>query len=286
MTGSTRHHPAPSSPAISAARPAALLILSLLYKAILDTLYVVLISPAWSYDGLSTSVDTYKTGESYLILAALALVLSLLQERPSRYLLLFSFYTGLVPLLSIYGLQDRPSEFVYAAVASFLLSVAAASIPRIAISTTGIGAPVFTGVNVSVVLLVMMWVVARGGLSFLNFDITAVYDYRREVDTITYIGAFAYLINWTSNVFLVALLVQGMHQHRLSLIIFAVFGEVFLFSTLANKILSLRYLLSSAPTGSRGNGTRVYVLLSYSSRSRRLVSLSWPPLAHLTGPGS
>lgn len=45
-------------------------------------------------------------------------------------------------------------------------------------------------------ILMFVWIILRGGLKFLNFDFSKVYEYRREAERTIFPGPFLYLMNW------------------------------------------------------------------------------------------
>jgi hypothetical protein len=224
----------PAHPA-SASEAGAALGLGLIYKSALDVTYSFLLSPDWRYSGLYLSVNPHKVLVSFLLLFPLLLIFRFIPRRPSRYLLMFVAYTGVIPLLSLYGLQDRPSDFLYVVVASFLLSVSLTLMPRLRVITIEVSPYFFLFINLALVIIVVAWVCMKGGLGFLNFDILDIYQYRRTVEAITYLGIFSYLIHWVTNACLVVLLIQSIRYRWWLVLCLAGLSELFFYSTLAIK---------------------------------------------------
>ncbi|MEY8261596.1 hypothetical protein AALA80_14765 [Oscillospiraceae bacterium 50-60] len=86
--------------------------LILLYRMVLDCVYIFLLSPIYAYQGLTVSILPMKYICSWLILILfLPLIIEINQrETASSQLVIFMIYFSLIPLLSYYGCKGSDSE--------------------------------------------------------------------------------------------------------------------------------------------------------------------------------
>jgi len=84
--------------------------------------------------------------------------------------------------------------------------------------------------------LCLTWIASRGGLSNLNFDISKIYSVREVALERYFVGPFAYMINWAEKIFGTTLFALGLVQGHMILIAFAVFGQVFFYAALGQKV--------------------------------------------------
>jgi hypothetical protein len=79
------------------------------------------------------------------------------------------------------------------------------------------------------------WIMARGGLSSLNFDLAKIYSVREVAIDRYFVGPFVYIINWAQKVFGTTLLALGLAKGQVLLIAAAVAGQIFFYAALGQK---------------------------------------------------
>lgn len=210
-------------------------LLSLACKLALDAVYLNLIADAFAYAGLGANLSHGKMIESYLAVGAISLAISYLRPAPSSSLIGICFLLSIVPLMTIYAGQDQPRAFTYVALASFCIAVLLSRMPRLRTTTILLGNAAFLGINLALVVFVLAWLVAGGGLRFFNLNIFAVYEYRSAVGDALYIGPFMYLNVWATHVFNPMLFLWGVHNRRWILVAATAALQVLFFAILSGK---------------------------------------------------
>jgi hypothetical protein len=209
----------------------------LILKATFEFSYARFVSPLWSYYGLSLSLNTSKLAESYVFAFVILCTLSLRRCTPSSIILTFVSFFTLMPLLSIYALQDRPRSFTYAAMAMVLIILTLSSLPRIRIPTPEIKSHVFLFLICAPIAIVYVWILSRGGYSYFNLNIAKVYQYRGDVRAQLYVGVFGYMIHWVTHIFQVTLLVWGLYHRRWIVVSIVLLIQTTLFAMLSHKVI-------------------------------------------------
>ncbi|MDY6065657.1 MAG: hypothetical protein SPI59_04945 [Finegoldia sp.] len=170
----------------------------LVYRVFLDISYAYVISPLFTYMGLYNHLNFVKFIEGYLILIIMAYTIRHRVEKITDFYCVLFFLLLIVPATSIYAFKDYSRIFMYALVASFYIVQFFAYAPqvRINLSDKTISHKKILYIFATMSILMFLWILARGGLKFLNFDFTKVYDYRREAERTIFPGPFLYLMNW------------------------------------------------------------------------------------------
>jgi hypothetical protein len=89
-------------------------------KVLFEISYVYHIAPGWAYSGLTLSLNYQKLIESYVVVTILLILVSWRERAPSVIILIVGLFNAIIPLASIYALQDRPAVFFVFTVLSFL----------------------------------------------------------------------------------------------------------------------------------------------------------------------
>src|SRR5690242_5805050 len=97
------------------------IVLFIVFKIILDYTFVHSVSPLYAYAGLVTDINPVKLILSYVVLLLLALLLPTGNRRPSDFALIILFMFIIIPILSLWGLQNEASEFVLLTITSFFM---------------------------------------------------------------------------------------------------------------------------------------------------------------------
>lgn len=158
---------------------------SLLFKIVLDLLFILVLADMYGYIGFELQVSYIKLAESYLIIAAITALLAIPDVKPSTVSLQLIYTLFLIPFLVMYAMQDASRMFTFFVILSFLLIVfmTKISLPFVVKPIKG-GQKIimFFGVTIaSAVLLIIMLV--NGLPSWKSFDMNMVYTIRSEFQT-------------------------------------------------------------------------------------------------------
>jgi len=213
----------------------------LLYKACLDYLYVNFIMVVFAYENYSLDPSLNKIFESYIIVGIIAVLLaknfSDASQHPSRIVVFLYFIFIIVPLLSLYGLQNAPTPFVYIAVFCILFLIALLKI-RVDFRIPMLGS---MGLAFAFLSLIFAGFLAYGqlfraiGVSNMVFDFNKIYDFR-DIHDIDIPFPFGYFRVWQGKVFNVALLLYGLNKKSLLLVLIAIGLEVLMFGLTGHKL--------------------------------------------------
>lgn len=230
-------------------------------KAALDALFLLYVQPLFGYEPYLTGyggVSPVKVGLSYVIAVCLWVIMSSVVDercRASRFVLLTQYLIVVLPCLVLYGLQDRPHRDVVLVSGSLLLVVILVGRNRLlhVRPPSKAIAKILAGLGLLAIAYVYAGLVASGGLRRLNFDLYAVYEFRKMHSEAVDPG-FGYLLPWVAYVIIIAFLTHfaAVRQWRLVLALVAMqlllFGmtnfKAFLFAPLISVgvILILRRL--------------------------------------------
>jgi hypothetical protein len=197
--------------------------------------YIQYIEPTFGYSGFYWNPSSTKIVEGGSVVAIISYLLPKKFNRPSDILLHVQFLFPILPMCVLYGARSEPREFLYFTLLGFLVVMVVARIIRIK--------PVhFTSVNIILlqrVLLVIAWIIigsiiAQGGLAYLNFDFSRVYEIRTSAAE-NLAGIYGYVSGLNAKVLLpFAFLLAVVYKDRV-LAIVALSGSIMMFALTAHK---------------------------------------------------
>lgn len=163
--------------------------------------YRLYTSPVHSYSGFILELNVIKYVEAWLIYLFLLFWAPAQLRRPSDYFVSFLLFGLMTPLLIFYGLADQSREHLYIVLLGYALVDIFRRGPVLRLPVLREGP--FLGIVVAVVgaLVVSLWLFWSGGAGFFNLDLTAVYDYRRDVGAVINEGVMGYVNTWAYKVF-------------------------------------------------------------------------------------
>jgi hypothetical protein len=217
--------------------------LGLTFKVLLEICYIYQISPSFSYMGLDLALNYEKLTESYLITLAMLLFVSWRARTPAAFILTIGLFMGVIPILSIYALQDRPASFTYVCLISFVISLMVSGIPRLHLPYFRVTGGAFIGSCMMPVLAVVLFLIAQGAYRHFTFDLNSIYEYRGELSKLVFIGPFKYIAHWAFNAFNVALLLWAFHYRSKTLALFAIATQIFIYVSTLEKAVLFNFVL-------------------------------------------
>lgn len=207
----------------------------LLYRVLIDLSYIYIISPNYAYSGLLLEINQIKLIESYILLFIFSLILKHRINKPSEFFILFLFSLLVVPILSVYSLQDKSREFLYMVLLSFLTIIAASKIPQIKLPIIRNGSKIAILISIITGIFLFSWIISRDGLSYLNFNLLRVYDFRRTVAEMIFPGRLAYLMGWFGKVVNPLMIALALWKKNKAMTIAAIGIQILFFAITAHK---------------------------------------------------
>lgn len=206
-----------------------------LFRGLLDALYVKMIVPYFAYEGYRLDLNLPKYFESWVLIIITSLLLRERVKKPSEFFPLLMFLGVLIPLLSLYGLADKPRFTVYSVLLGYSIVVFVSRIPFLKIPSLSQGYCLGLFIALGGCLVVSAWFVLKGGLAHFNLDLSKVYDFRRETGSLLYVGLMAYLINWGLNVFSLSLFASALYKKSYCWAVIIYIMQIFFFGVTSHK---------------------------------------------------
>lgn len=203
---------------------------AILYKLVLDATLVILIAPNFGLFRLN--ISNLKIFESYVILILFSCLIGLPYRKyfkPSCIVIFILYLVTLVPILTLYGFQDGPRDFVYMSSLSILIIIIIVGfLPSLKLLHLQKGAFIASCIAVFISLYVYGQLIIGGGLGRLNFNLYDVYIVRN--DYLSSMGPFmGYLVPWQAYVINMLSLSYTIYFKKTVLAFLVVFFQVLIF---------------------------------------------------------
>lgn len=207
-----------------------ILVLSL--KAFMDWTYLNFVYPNFSYSGFKLDISYIKVLESYILACILGvLIFSFFnaKNKPSKVIVYILYINVIIPILSLYGLENNPRGYVYVMILGFLaLIVTIRFSPKIKIVFLKQGWTFFIAFATILSGYVYLQLILSGGLSRINFNLLDVYEVRESYGG--HSGALmGYFLPWQAYVINMILLWYGLYRKNFLLIILMILAQLLIF---------------------------------------------------------
>ena len=216
-------------------------IISIIYRLLLDYSYIKYVVEIFSGAGFKYHLTINSYLISWVITILLITVTPKKLSNPSDLFSSLGTYSLLFPMLTMYGLNSNLSVF---AVLASVLSICAVQfiakfkeIKAPAVPVFLNGEKYFYKISMLMVILLLIWLVASGGIFNFNLDLTKVYDFRKTNSEIINIGFFAYFNSWVMQIFSICLFSYGLWKKRYGLVAFALLCQIIFFGVSAHKAI-------------------------------------------------
>lgn len=209
----------------------------LAYRFALDSAYFLFLEPRFRELGFFLDVDWLKVAESWVLLAALAVLVSYAcaKRRASDILVLLLLVIPIVPVLSVFGLRDEPRAATYIMLGCYSAVLAGRLVPFPRVPRLRRGVAIAIAACAAVTAASLGWILLRGGLANFTLDLSAVYEFRaRAAETVSG-GVWTYLITWSFKVFNLVLIAFALHRRRWGWLAAALVVQVALFGLTLHK---------------------------------------------------
>jgi len=212
-----------------------LIIVLFLYRVSIDLSYIYVISPKYGYSGFDLDINQLKVFESYVLLFIFSLLLKHKINKPSEFFILFLFSMLGVPILSIYSMQNKSKEFLYMILLSFIVIIVSSKIKQIKFPVIRNGYKFAIAISLLTGVFLFSWIIIRGGLSYLNFNLLKVYDFRRKVAELVFPGILSYIMSWFGKVMNPLLIAFSLWKKNKKMVILTIGVQVLFFAITAHK---------------------------------------------------
>lgn len=212
-----------------------LTVLLIIFKIVLDMAYVYIISPVYAYSGFITSVSLLAVLESYFMVILIGLTMPSTINRASHFFIWMLAIATIIPTLSFYAMHSGSRMFMYAMVIGYFCVVLFSKIPIIKIGTLKEGRTIGIFLLIIMVVAVAASMIAKGGLSHFNLDLSKVYEHRGEVGLLINAGIWGYINTWVYKVVNPALIAWALWRKRYRLFLIFTALQVLFFAISSHK---------------------------------------------------
>lgn len=199
------------------------IVIAMVFRGLLDLVYLLFINPVFSYSGFFLDVCLLKYIESWLVLVLLVAMFPKKLSKPSDFLMTFIFFSLLVPLLAFYALSNASRDGLYVVLVSMVLIVVFRSGKPFFIPLFTAGPIIAYSILSIGIFAVTVLMIKSGGLAFFNLNLMRVYEFRSDVGEVINRGVMGYLNVWAQKVFGPIVLAVALWKKKYSLAL-AVFG--------------------------------------------------------------
>lgn len=213
----------------------------ILFKVIMDVLYVVYVYPIYGYSGFELEFNILTILVSYVYTIILILILPKGEKRVSYMILQLHFIVIFVPVSTIYAFSNLSFNFFTMIFCCFLIQfIMLKKIPLIRFTKLKIMKRIFYICLVICTVVVYLYAVRTQQWNFGAFDITNIYKIRENIEVSTLMG---YLISWQYVVINPILLLYGFKNKKLKIVMFVFLIQVALYLMLPYKTIILSFVL-------------------------------------------
>ena len=181
--------------------------LAVFIYAVFSYQYVNFVAPKFSYMGFVYDFNFNKLVEAVIISSIILLSIPKEIKKPSDFYMVYMFFLILFPVIIIYPLANYDRLALYIVISNYFIIYFFRSGKPFKIFVFKNPLMFFNNLIFGFVVLVTIWALVKIGLPNLNFDITQVYDFRKDNAELVRIGFLSYVVTWIIKSFLPYLLV-------------------------------------------------------------------------------
>jgi len=251
----------------------AFIILALIARWLLEAAYADSVAPYYAYAGYTYYPEAGFTLLTYLMTGCVAAFVPL-EATPSRTITLLMFLLFFIPMGMIAATNNKDiGHYLLMCLFMALLvaTVRVGHVKPIAIGRIPFGYEIFLLLAFGTIATTIVIFYAREGFALVNFDVTAVYDVRWEINELL-AGPVAYLVEWSKNVFLPGLLSLALWRRSWLLAgVTLVFFIIFFGITSAKAVLFYPVLMLLIYAGVRLRNLAMFITSSIIS----VIGIAW-----------
>lgn len=219
-------------------------ILFILYKIILDLTYMFVISPIYDYAYMILDFSLGKYLLSWLYLVLIAFLIPKGKEKISHLVLQLHAFIMIIPMLTIYALVDKQSDFMFAIMCCFIIEIIVINknklvirMPRIVNSQFLIKLIIY-----SCTIITYVSIIYANGIHLDAINFSKIYSIR-ENEVVPF-GFLGYLTSWQYRIFNPYMIVSSyLSNNKGTLKLFAFLQIVLYFITPRKEILFSVFLI-------------------------------------------
>ena len=209
----------------------------LMFRLMLDISYILVVSDIFSYHSYKFSFGIFQYLLSWLMLFLSFSIVSTKLIKVSDFFFLMTYLGLIVPMSSIYGLDDNRDIFPLLLTISslYLINIITKlkSAYEISYPTVRDGEKLAIYISLVFVFFLIGWYLISG-VTF-NLDIAKVYEFREDNTEASTGGVFSYTNGWTYQIFNIFLIsITLLHRKYLFCLLFVLI-QIYFFSASAHK---------------------------------------------------
>lgn len=210
-------------------------LLCALYRFIMDYYYVHNVAPLWAYAGLTLDYNGAKVALSIVIAIVIFFAINWEDNEIYNILLQCMFVVMLMPLLSYYGLANKPSSFILVGSLGFYMTVLIANRApnrKLHISYSKSGFIVHVDIIATVILIfTVLYMIRAYGIHINAIEMynSLIYDIRRLQSDVQFSGLMKYLITWSYKIICPLLIALSLSRREIVKSIFFVFLQFIMY---------------------------------------------------------
>jgi hypothetical protein len=215
-------------------------ILYMVYRILLDVLYIYWVNPIYDYSGFLLEVNMFKLTISYGLIFIFIMIIPKTEDRVSYMILQLHFIVMIIPLMTTYAMANMSTYFMMMISASFAMQIILIrNLPLIRLYKIKNIKIILICVFGLLTVITYFYLLKSQKINLSSFDFNATYDIRAEQNIDG--GLIGYLISWQFRIINPALIIifYLKKYYKLSIIIIGL--QVLLYLMVPHKevILSI-----------------------------------------------
>jgi hypothetical protein len=207
--------------------------LYVLYRIMLDFIYLKWVSPIFGYSGFVTDPNIFKIFVSYIVIFLLVIIIPKTNKKVSYMILQLHFIIMIIPLTSIFGLANLSTKFMVMILICFAIQIIfIKNITLVEISKIRNAKNIVIGLTSILTLITYLYLFLTQGINFSAFNISNIYDIRSEQ---TNLGLMGYLVTWQYRIINPSLLVISYMRKKYKLSVLSIGLQITLFLMFPHK---------------------------------------------------
>lgn len=211
-------------------------LLLLLFKFMLERLYITFVYPSFAYMGYGLDISPAKTIESYILLAVLVFITPRGDSRLSHIFLNMQLSLMIVPMLSYYGLNNGSRVFMYVVCFSYVIQVFLLKPqmnPQQVFFRGSTTQRLIEYLLFFIVIITIVLSVVYNGLPGLDaLRLSDVYEIRADIVLPRFLS---YLSTWTAKILLPFLIAFSLVRKKYLLCVFYILMQLVMFLIYAHR---------------------------------------------------
>lgn len=192
--------------------------------------------PFWGYLGYESDYSVPRLIVANIAVISLSFIVPKDMDSLSNFVLVFTASSIVVSILALYAARGFDITYLISVLVFILVIRAISSRLRFRIPSRNVPAWPIVTISILFIGMSVAWIIFRGGLGRINFQIADIYSVRSVAMDTYFVGAFAYILNWAQKGFGTALFALGIMRKSYGLIAFSLLIQIFFYATLGQKM--------------------------------------------------